>query len=129
MVLGESLGGAVGAELALREQVAGLVLLATFTSVPELGAELFPWLPVKMMSTIEYRTVDKLAGLQVPAMVVHSPGDSLVPMWHAETNYAAIRGPKQFWTIAGDHNDFLHVDAARYVEGLERFIELVDASR
>jgi pimeloyl-ACP methyl ester carboxylesterase len=128
LVLGESLGGAVGAELSLREKVGGLVLLATFTSVPDLGAELFPWLPVRKLCTIEYATVDKLQRVQVPVMVVHSPEDSLVGMPHAQANYAAIPGPKLFWTIGGDHNDFLE-DAARYTEGLRRFLELVTASQ
>jgi fermentation-respiration switch protein FrsA (DUF1100 family) len=46
---GGSLGGGVAAELAAREPVGGLVLQATFTSVPDLAAELFPWLPVRCM--------------------------------------------------------------------------------
>ncbi len=129
IVLGESLGGAVGTELALRERVGGLVLLATFTSVPELGAELFPWLPVRWLSTIEYRTIDKLARIGVPAMVIHSPTDSLVPFRHAEANYAAIRGRKELWTIPGDHNDFLYLDDLRYLEGLRRFMEILEGSR
>jgi pimeloyl-ACP methyl ester carboxylesterase len=129
LVLGESLGGAIGAELALRERVGGLVLLATFTSVPDLGAELFPWLPVRSLCAIEYRTVEKLPQLKVPVMVVHSPEDSLVRISHAEANYAAIRGAKLFWTIGGDHNDFLEEDAARYAEGLTRFMELVTVSQ
>jgi uncharacterized protein len=130
MVLGESLGGAVGTELALREPVGGVALVAAFTSVPDLGAELFPWLPVRWLGTIGYRTVDKLAEVRVPVMVIHGPGDSLVPFRHAERNYAAIPGVKQLWTIPGDHNDFLHVDVARYAEGLRRFMELLEpASR
>jgi pimeloyl-ACP methyl ester carboxylesterase len=125
MVLGESLGGAVGTELALREPVAGLALLATFTSVPDLGAELFPWLPVRRLGTIGYGTVDKLAEVRVPVMVIHGPGDSLVPFRHAERNYAAINGPKQLWTIPGDHNDFLYMDLSRYREGLRHFMKML----
>jgi uncharacterized protein len=128
MVLGESLGGAVGAELALREPVGGLALVAAFTSVPDLGAELFPWLPVRRLGTIGYRTEEKLAEVRVPVMVIHGPGDSLVPFRHAERNYAAVRGPKQLWTIPGDHNDFLWVDVSRYGEGLRRFMELLESS-
>ena len=42
---GESLGGGVVAELALREELGGLILQSTFTSVPDLAAQMFPWLP------------------------------------------------------------------------------------
>jgi fermentation-respiration switch protein FrsA (DUF1100 family) len=128
MVLGESLGGAVGTDLALREPVAGLAILATFTSVPDLGAELFPWLPVRRLGTIGYRTIDKLAEVRVPVMVIHGPGDSLVPFRHAEQNYAAIKGPKQLWTIPGDHNDFLYMDLSRYREGLQRFMAMLPSA-
>ena len=127
LILGESLGGAVGAELALREQVGGLALVAAFTSVPDLGAELFPWLPVRWLGTIGYRTIDKLADIRVPVIVIHGPADSLVPFRHAEENYAAIRGPKQLWTIPGDHNDFLDADVSRYAEGLRRFLGLLES--
>jgi hypothetical protein len=126
LVLGESLGGAVGAELALRERVGGLVLVAAFTSVPDLGSELFPWLPVRRLAAIEFRTVDKLAEVRVPVMVIHSPGDTLVSIRHGERNYAAVSGSKRFWPIAGDHNDFLYIDPARYAEGLQHFLQLAD---
>src|SRR5262249_52582451 len=47
LAYGESLGGGVAAELALRERLGGLILQSTFTSIPDIGAELFPWLPVR----------------------------------------------------------------------------------
>ena len=50
---GESLGGGVACELAAREKVGGLVLQSTFTSLTDLGGEIFPWLPVRLISTIK----------------------------------------------------------------------------
>src|ERR1035437_1336658 len=52
IAFGESLGGGVAAELAARETVGGLVLQSTFTSIPDMGADLFPWLPVRWLGTI-----------------------------------------------------------------------------
>src|SRR5262245_15343400 len=52
IVHGESLGGGVGAELAVRERIGGLILLSTFTSIPDIGVELFPWLPVRLLAKI-----------------------------------------------------------------------------
>ncbi len=37
-------------ELALRETIGAMVLQSTFTSIPDIGAELFPWLPVRLIS-------------------------------------------------------------------------------
>src|SRR5215471_5531678 len=69
---GESLGGGVAGELAMRETVGGLILQSTFCSVPDIGAELFPWLPVRLMSTIKYETSMKLPRLRIPILIMHS---------------------------------------------------------
>ena len=53
IAFGESLGGGVGSELALRDPLGGLILQSSFTSIPDIGAELFPWLPVRWLSSVE----------------------------------------------------------------------------
>jgi fermentation-respiration switch protein FrsA (DUF1100 family) len=122
IVLGESLGGAVASELALRQALGGLVLQSTFTSILDIGAELFPWLPVRMMATIKYDTRSKLPKIKVPLLVMHAPGDSIIPFHHAERNFAAANEPKLFWKLAGDHNDPLTAERANYLKGFEKFL-------
>lgn len=121
VAFGESLGGAVAAELACRRPVAGLVLQSTFTSVPDLGAELFPFLPVRWLATIRYDTLSKLPTIRVPLLVMHSREDRLVPFRHAERNLAAAHEPKRLWEIAGDHNDTFETDPRAFAAGLETF--------
>ena len=70
IAFGESLGGGVAAELARRVPLAGLVLQSTFTSIPDLGAELFPFLPVRWLARIRYDTLAKLPHLRVPVLVL-----------------------------------------------------------
>ena len=122
---GESLGGAVAAELCVREQTGGLVLQSAFTSALEIGKELFPWLPVRWLNTIKYDTRGKLPRLTVPVLVMHSRGDELIGFQHGEKNFAAANEPKQFWELQGEHNDPI-ADRARFVEGLETFLSLVE---
>ena len=129
IVMGESLGGAVAAELALREKVGGLVLQSTFTSVPDLGAELFPWLPVRWFASIRYDTHAKLPRLQVPILIMHSRTDTLVRFHHAERNYAVANEPKVLGEISGDHNDTLASGRQRFIDGLERFLRVVEPDR
>jgi fermentation-respiration switch protein FrsA (DUF1100 family) len=124
IAFGESLGGAVAAELALREDLAGLILENTFTSIPDIGAELFPWLPVRRLGTIKYDTCSKLPRIKVPVLVMHSRGDELIGFNHGEKNLAAAREPKLFWELNGSHNDALS-DSARFVAGIERFLEML----
>ena len=122
---GESLGGGVVSELCLREETGALILQSTFTSIPDIGAELFPWLPTRWISSIRYDTRSKLPRLKVPVLVMHGRGDELIGFPHAETNYAAANEPKMFWEIQGDHNDPL-ADRARFMEGLRKFLKLLD---
>jgi hypothetical protein len=129
VALGESLGGGVAAELALREPLAGLVLLSTFTSVPDLGGELFPWLPVRWFGSIRYDTRAKLPRLRLPLAVIHSRADTLIGFAHAERNFAAANQPKLLWEIAGDHNDFIETSRESYVAGLEKFLDLAGHPR
>jgi hypothetical protein len=126
LAFGESLGGAVAVELAIRERLCGIVLQSSFTSIPDVGAELFPWLPVRWLATIFYDSRAKLGKVKVPVMVMHSRSDRLVRFHHAQSNYAAANEPKLLWELAGDHNDSLS-DRQKFVEGVEKFLALIES--
>ena len=102
-VYGESLGGGVASELALREPVGGLILQSTFTSTPDVGALMFPFLPVHLISAIKYDTHTRLPRLHLPVLIMHSRDDRLIPFSLAEKNFAVANEPKMFWEIRGGH--------------------------
>jgi uncharacterized protein len=120
---GESLGGAVAAELARRTGAGGLVLESTFTSIPDIGAEIFPFLPTRLLCRIRYDTLSKLPGVSAPVLVMHSRDDSIVRFRHGERLFAAANEPKMFREIFGDHNDTIFVSGKRYREGLRRWLD------
>jgi uncharacterized protein len=124
---GESLGGGVASELCLREETGGLILQSTFTSIPDIGAELFPWLPVRWMARIKYDTHRKLPQLRIPVLVMHSRDDKLIGFHHAEKNFAAANGPKVFCELQGEHNDPLG-ERKRFARGIEQFLALIESS-
>jgi alpha-beta hydrolase superfamily lysophospholipase len=127
LAYGDSLGGGVVSELALRQTLGGLVLQSTFTSVTDLGSEVFPWLPVRTLGRIKYDTLGKLPRIAVPVLVMHAKGDQLVPFHHAEKLYAAARQPKLFGDLAGGHNDVLEADRARFIANVTAFLKLAEA--
>lgn len=126
IALGESLGGGIASELALREALGGLILQSTYTSVTDLGRELFPWLAACWPGTIKYDTRAKLPRVSVPVLVMHSRGDRLIGFHHAGKNFAAAREPKLLLEIMGEHNRFLEGGRARYVEGLNSFLAQIE---
>jgi len=119
---GESLGGAVLAELALREELGGIILQSTFTSVPDLGAQLFPWLPVRLIAGIKYDTLHKLPRLKIPVLLLHGRQDTIIAFAHAEKNFAAANQRKYFREIRGDHNDAIVTGRAGVLAAVKEFL-------
>lgn len=115
VIYGESLGAGVALELARRREVAAVVTEAAFTSLPDLGSRLYPWLPVRLLSRFRYHNLSKVASLDAPLLVIHSPDDDIVPYAHGQRLFAAAAEPKQFLETEGGHNDggFLRRDEWR----------------
>lgn len=126
LVFGESLGGGIASELAVRETCGGLILQSTFTSVTDLGAELYPFLPVRTLGSIRYDTRSKLPRIHIPVLVMHSREDSMIPFHHAERNFSAANEPKLLCELAGDHNDGM-VDRAKFVAVMEQLLACVES--
>ncbi|MBU4191464.1 MAG: alpha/beta hydrolase [Proteobacteria bacterium] len=131
ILFGRSLGGAVAARLAADvvadvaaegTPVAGLILESTFTSVPDMGARLYPWLPVRLLVRDRYDSTRALAGLQTPALFIHSPDDEIVPHALGLALYDGYQGPKSFLALTGGHNDGFLLSGQDYVAGLVRFL-------
>jgi len=123
---GESLGGAIATELALRRPVGGLVLESTFSCTADVGAELFPWLPVRWLNTIKYDTCSKLPRLKIPVLVLHSREDRLIRFQHAEKNFSLANEPKMFCELQGAHSEPL-TDRRKFLSEVEKFLQLADA--
>ncbi len=119
---GESLGGGIVSELAVREALGGLILQSTYTSMTDLGAELFPWLPVRLISTIKYNTRAKLPKLRVPVLILHSRQDDLIPFHHAEQNFAAANEPKFLRELRGAHNEALVANRPALLATIREFL-------
>ena len=105
VVFGESLGGSVAAWLAARQKPAALVIASGFTSVPDLGQQLYPYLPVRWLASIRYDTRENLRKVAAPVLIAHRAEDEIVPFGHGRALFAAANPPKQFLELAGGHND------------------------
>ena len=125
VIFGESLGGAVACWLAARHTPRALIVASSFTSVPDLGAELYPFLPVRLMSRFKYDTRACLKAVRAPVLIAHSREDDIIPYAHGERLYAAANEPKQFLVLRGGHNDGFIFTRAEWVAALGAFLERV----
>lgn len=122
VLVGESLGGAVAAELAARVQPRALMLIATFTSAVDLGSEIYPYLPVRLISRYRYDTLAHLRGFHGPVLIAHSRDDEIVPFAHGERLYAAATGAKSLLVMRGGHNDGFLFDQPAWVRMVDNFL-------
>lgn len=121
VLYGESLGGAVAARLAAEHPPGVLILASAFTSLPDLGAELYPLFPVHLLSRFNYNTLEYVKTVSCPTLLIHSPEDDIVPFSQGRELFNAARSPKELLTIKGDHNSGFIVSGDVYVQGIERF--------
>jgi hypothetical protein len=107
-LVGESLGTGVAAFIAGKRpaDIAGVVLLAPFTSLVAAARAHFPWLPVSWMLLDRYPSDRWLEGYRGPVAVVVGERDEVVPAALGRALHAGYAGPKRLWEMAGEgHND------------------------
>jgi len=122
ILFGRSLGSAVAAELALRHKAAGIIIESGFKSIPALGAKVFPYLPIRLISRFQYPTIDKVDKIVMPKLFIHSPQDEMIPYEHGAALFKKAVEPKEFLQITDGHNDGFLTSGKIYTDGLNRFI-------
>jgi uncharacterized protein len=125
VLFGESLGAGVATWIALHRKPRAVVLASAFTSIPDLAAQIYPFLPVRLLTRIHYDNIGRLPHIDAPVLVLHSPDDEIVPYGHAERLYAAARGPKRLVRLAGGHNEGFVFRRAEWVRSLDEFLREV----
>ncbi|HRP98459.1 MAG TPA: alpha/beta hydrolase [Rhodocyclaceae bacterium] len=123
VVFGRSLGAAVAAWLAAREAPAAVILESVFTSAPDLGAELMPWLPIRLLLRFQYDTRAAVREIRAPLLVIHSRDDEIVPFRHGRAVFEAANEPKMFVAIEGGHNDGFLRSLPPYERALRGFLD------
>lgn len=123
IAFGRSLGAAVAARLASEQPVGALWLESGFTSIPDIGAEIYPFLPVRLLTRYRYDTKKALASVQAPVLVIHSREDETIPFSHGQALYRAAPEPREFLQIRGGHNDGFMRSEVIYRAGLEAFLD------
>ena len=122
IVFGRSLGGAVASWLAQSHTPRALILESTFTSLPNIAATLYPYLPVRLLLRSEYNTAEYLGRVDCPVLIVHSYDDEIMPFSHGRQLFEMARDPKKFLKISGTHNEGFITSGKHYEEGLNAFI-------
>jgi pimeloyl-ACP methyl ester carboxylesterase len=105
IICGESLGGGVAVDLASRKPHRALVLVRTFTSVPEVGRA-HVYLPMRWLVHNRFESVVKIKSCTRPIFIAYADKDRVMPLHHAEQLKAACQAPCELFLLKGlGHND------------------------
>ncbi|MEE2777698.1 MAG: alpha/beta hydrolase [Acidobacteriota bacterium] len=122
LLFGHSLGGAVAIETALHRQIAGLVVQSSFTHIRDMVRVLYPRTPLHLMARNQFRSLDKVASIDVPKLFIHGSDDPTIPMRLGRRLYEAAAEPKDWFEIPrAGHNDVYRHGGFRYYWRLARF--------
>lgn len=123
---GESLGTAVAIALAAERDVGGLILDAPFTSAADVGAAVYPFIPVRWLIKDTFRSDLRIAKVRAPVLVLHGDRDRVVPLRFGEALFALANEPKRMVRFPnGTHVDLDDHGAADVVKAY--FAELANA--
>jgi hypothetical protein len=123
VIVGESLGGPIAAHLAKDVGPAALILVSTFTSVPDLARGLYWFLPVRLLSRFQYPTAAFVARVHAPTLVIHGRDDEIIPFLHGEELRRRAGGSAQLLEIFGDHNAGFMLSGPKLTKGVRSFLE------
>ncbi len=123
VLFGESLGGAVAIETALRRPSRALILEAPFLSVPAMARAVYPFLPAFLVRT-RFDNGAKIGRISIPKLIVQAERDEVVPPEQTRRLFDLARPPKEYFVIPGaGHNDSYLVGGKPYLDVWRRFLE------
>ena len=108
-VWGESLGTGVAVALASEKPVTHVILDAPYSSTVDVAADLYWFLPVRLLMKDQFRSDLRIKKVQAPVLILHGDGDDIIPMRYGERLLALVPGEKRMVRFAGGY----HVDLDR----------------
>ena len=121
---GESLGAGVAVSLATTHPPAALVLRSPFTSLPDVGAHHYPWLPASALARDRYPNIETIDRVDAPVLIVAGSADRIVPPEQSRRLYDAVPGTKRLVVIDGaGHNDFALLSGDELIDATVAFVQ------
>lgn len=122
IIFGRSLGGAVANWLAYKHLPAAVIFESTFTSIADMGKHYYPYLPTSFLTRIKYPSINRIAAIKSPKLIIHSKNDDIVPYKYGKQLFKAANKPKIFLDIHGGHNEGYLISGETYTQGIDKFI-------
>ncbi|HJU30695.1 MAG TPA: alpha/beta hydrolase, partial [Hyphomicrobiaceae bacterium] len=122
VIYGESLGSGVAVRLATERPAAGLILDAPYSSIVDVAAAAYPYLPVRWLLADRYESRKYIAQVRMPLLILHGERDRVIPVEMGRELLALANEPKRIATFpAAGHSD-IYLDGNPALEAVKRWI-------
>mgnify|MGYP001827256264 FL=1 len=124
-LVGESLGSGVASYLAARfpEEIDGMLLVTPFTSLADVAAHHYRFLPVRALLSERYDALESLSDYRGPVAFLLAGSDEIVPPSLGKRLYESYSGPKWLRVEPGaGHNTLSFSPSAGWWRDLTRFL-------
>lgn len=122
VIYGCSLGGAIAIWLATQHRPAALVAGSTFLNIRQIARDLFPMIPVTLLSRIHYNNKKRIQQISCPVLIMHSTEDDLIPFEHGLGLFQTAKPPKEFLELRGPHGEAVLVSEQKFIEAMDAFL-------
>lgn len=136
LIYGHSLGGAVAIDLAaelgrdagrdgVKKQARGLIIESTFTTLADVATAVAKTsLPVRWLLSQKFDSIDKIADIHMPLLIVHGTDDPYVPSRFSEELYQAAQEPKRLLLVpGGTHNNSMNLGREAYSQAIQALLK------
>jgi alpha-beta hydrolase superfamily lysophospholipase len=130
-IMGHSLGGAIGIELAAQvNDESGTIVESTFTSIADVARSFkWGWLPFGPFITQRFEAIKSVKNMGAPLLVVHGTADSLINPTLGRKLYEAATVPKLFVLVkGGSHHNTGSIGEAQYRAALSQLFHMKPAA-
>lgn len=125
VIYGHSLGSGVATHLASEVEAAGLIVEGAYTTIPDVGASRYPWVPVRLLASQRFESIERVDDIAMPKLMLHAVDDLVIPFAFGERLHAAASAPKEFVRLTGGHDRAFEADSATYWGAIGRWLRLI----
>jgi fermentation-respiration switch protein FrsA (DUF1100 family) len=120
---GESLGSGIAVRIAAELPVAGVILDAPYTSIVDVAAQAYPFLPVRLFLIDRYETARTIAGIKAPLLILHGERDGVVPVAMGRELARLAPQPKRLVVFPNGHHSDLYIDGNNAIDAVRSWID------
>lgn len=137
LIYGHSLGGAVAVDLAAELgqdaqksnepiQARGLIIESTFTNLADAASSVARTrtsLPVRWLVSQKFDSIDKIADIHMPLLIVHGTADQYISPRFSEELFQAAQQPKNLLMVpGGNHNNSMNLGREAYSRAIQTLL-------